>query len=181
MKKTLRRSEENTKVITKRRIIGILVNVLLLASILLLLNSQIEVPTVEGSIITREEVEPGDYEDLLFETNISALADANIQLGGMTHGNIQLINEADPNYIGTLILDHEIGDIIYWELSDDNTEVYMDAFTGEIISYYNSFYETGPLPQPGAEALAEIVANQFNPFRWTGHHYPSMSEHPVQQ
>ena len=97
----------------------------------------------------------------IYDTCEEAVSEANGQLSSMTEGNIYLINDSNVDFMGRLILDHNMGNILYWELSEEETIAYLDAYTGEILYYDHTGCTMGTLTQQEIETRAEIIAEQF--------------------
>jgi hypothetical protein len=117
---------------------------------------------VSAYSVPKEHIEPGDYPDLTYSTPEAAIEEANDQLSEMTYGDIETIDDECDSYRWELILDHYMGNIIYWELTTEEAGVYIDGYTGEIVHYYNYYdWEDGSLDESEILLLAASIADQF--------------------
>ncbi|MHA2402231.1 MAG: hypothetical protein ACXADH_04505 [Candidatus Kariarchaeaceae archaeon] len=112
----------------------------------------------------RVEVDPGGFGGLEITSLEDALAEANSQLQAMSLGDIRTINPSDIGYYGRFIRDYEMGDILYWELGDSTTDVYINARTSELIYYYSGIWADGTMSESQIEQRAIDIANQFSSF-----------------
>ena len=114
-----------------------------------------------AAIIPKEDVDPDDFPGISLSSSSSALTSANSQLNSMQYGNILTLNGNCEDFVGRLIYDYEIGNILYWELSDDDVIINIDAYSSEIIFYQRTGWTDGDLTEAQALALAPNIANQF--------------------
>lgn len=132
----------------KKVFTGLVVNVLLVSMLIFMMMgvSDHEYITVSGSPEPYQILNPEEWEnDLDINNNESAWYWANDQLDDMGLGNIISISEI---YTATLILDHSLGNVIYWLLESNELEIKMDANTSEIIQYER--YEGQAVADPTA-------------------------------
>jgi hypothetical protein len=160
MKTKKKRNSEND-----RRVIvpAVIINILFLSSIVYLVSSFYDGSDSEAlaADVERIEVDPGEYPGIEYETVEEALIEANSQLGVMAYGDIQTIDSGDESFVGRLFRDYEIGDELYWELGDSQTEVYLEAYNGAIIFYDRLDWFEGSLSEGQIESEAYLIANQF--------------------
>ena len=144
-------------------ILGLIINILLILSIyyLIVASNESNESIVEAAIDPDEILDPNDYTSLPYPTDSAAATEANTQLGQMQYGGILTIDTTSEDYCFELIRSYELGDIIYWELSDDMCEISIDANTGEIFFYNRYDWYDGDLEENDALTLAIQVANQF--------------------
>lgn len=151
----------------RERISQIFIGIILGSGILLMLSlflgaQNSEVMIASASTSMREEVEAEDYEDLTYSTVNEALTEANGQLTVMNTGDIYTINENDNEFTARLFMDYLRGGVLYWELGDSGTTIFIDAYSGEIYHYIHySEWSEGEIDQEDAEEQAEIISMQF--------------------
>lgn len=107
------------------------------------------------------EADPSDYPYINYSNEASAVAKANMQLTNMTFGSIQIISVGDFT-TAKFFVDNIMGGAIFWEISDGDITVRLDACNGEIITY-SRVTRTNGTPQSQAQILnnANNYANQF--------------------
>ncbi len=141
--------------------VAISINIFLIFSILYIgLNVHLS-NNVSGYDVNRIEVNPNDYEDIIYDNYNDSASAANSQLDDMTYGNIQTLDFEDEDFSGKLILDYERGNILYWSLSDTNLTIYLMAYTNEIIYYHYWGYSYGGLDQEEIHTQGVLIASQF--------------------
>lgn len=125
----------------------------------------------------RTSVDPSSYNDLYYSTDSQAASNINTQLAGMgntnSYGTIYQIDTQADEYSGLFFLDYEIGGVRYWEIGDEETEVYSDGVTREILCYYHGGWFNGSLTQQQIQDRAENIAEYF-----LGGSLPSDAENP---
>jgi hypothetical protein len=145
-----------------RGLAGIAINVLLISALIVLAMSfKYDDSGATAGTVPAEELDPSQYQYLTYNDNESALEEINDQLSTMSYGNIQTVDDNSEIYTARLMRDYEMGDIIYWEISDEVITVAMDADTGEIIYYHNGDHKSGDFTESQAAAIAFEMANQF--------------------
>jgi hypothetical protein len=120
---------------------------------------------VGGSTVPEEEFKPMDIRVLPYPY-WAALEETNRQLEEMELGNISKVDPDSHEFEAHLILDYESGSIMYWRFDDGDIEVDFDAYSGEIIAYYNygiMGYPPGNLSEEEVLNLSEAIAEQFAP------------------
>ncbi len=142
---------------------GVAINVMIIFSIVFILyeGNNGNDGLVSGSSDPWIKLDPEEYQNLTYSTSASALEETNDQLSEMLVGDIQEVDSEDEDYTAFLIQDFEIGNVIYWKLSDSFTSVYLDANTGEIIFYSTDNWIDGSLSQSNIESQAYQIASQF--------------------
>ena len=146
------------------KLIGIFIALVVVTVMLLTAIAYDPPPPPPGEPIPNypfEEVDPGDYGGLTYSTPAAALYRANTVLGDISNGEVEMIDTEDPVLNVTLVLHRSFGDQILWEISDCDTIVRLDPYTGEILMYFNSVYEDGALNEGEILALADVVAGEF--------------------
>jgi hypothetical protein len=111
----------------------------------------------------REELSPWDYPFYEAEER-ETLEAANEQLAAMELGNVVTVDRHSNHYKARLFRDNNWG-IIYWVFKDWDTEIYVNAETGEIFWYSSgSDLEEGPsIPEEDVQAHIEALMVQFAP------------------
>lgn len=120
---------------------------------------------VGGSTVEQEEFKPIDIRVLPYPYT-AALDEANRQLEDMELGNISTLDRDSHEFEAHLILDYEAGSVMYWRFDDGDVEVEFDAYSGEIIAYYNygiPGYPPGNISEEEVLNLSEAIAEQFAP------------------
>lgn len=111
------------------------VNVLLLVGLLgaintLPLNRELFTGQWERDM---DEVDPGLFWELTYNTGESALRRANELLSKMELGQVRTLDEMTIDTV--LYWDHFHGNVLLWKLVDGRLEIWLDAWTGEIVEY----------------------------------------------
>ncbi len=100
-----------------------------------------------------------------YRTWEEALEAANARLSGMKCAPVNYIDGDSGDFTAMFYLDHEMGNILYWELSSGGVEVCLNPYSGEIIRYWQCDYysEARNLTQVQIEEIAEEVADELLP------------------
>ena len=150
---------------TIKIIIATLLNIIIIYLIFLSFNNNESNRDIVTAVdIPSEEVDPEDFQDLTLETISEAVTEANAQLTNMQYGNINTIDIEDDYFFGRLIRDYEMGEIVYWDFGDSETDISIDAHSKEIITYLCYEWSDGSISQSQAEFNAIQIASQFAQF-----------------
>ena len=110
-----------------------------------------------------EEITPWRHPFLTVAAQM-ALDEANGQLEAMELGDIRTVDQTSPDFRARFFRNNN-WEIHYWEFEDGDTQIRVDASTGEIFDYFST-HETmeGPrMPEDEVRDYVERVMAQFAP------------------
>jgi hypothetical protein len=116
-----------------------------------------------GPAQVNEELNPLEYPNYDDEAH-KALVAANTQLADMELGNVQPVDPDSKEFRVHLFHHHNWG-FTYWKFHDDDTEILVNADTGEIFDCWSlAPHEEGPrLSEEGARTYVLELMSQFAP------------------
>jgi hypothetical protein len=79
----------------------------------------------------------------------------------MSVGNIYTVDDEDPDFHAFCYRDYSMGSIIYWELEDEDTTVFIRADNEEIVYYEHTGWLPGSMSEPQILSQAQVIAIQF--------------------
>ncbi len=114
---------------------------------------------VHAATVSREATSTAG---MTLDTSSEALQSANNQLDDMNTGNIVTIDGNSPDFYAISYRDWKRGNIVYWELEDQDTTVFIRADTEEIIYYEHTGWVTGSMSENQILTQAATIAGQFD-------------------
>ena len=166
--KTVSDTRESDVAVHFKMVVGVMVNIIIIISIIALIGRN-----ESGSNATayhlelRSESNPWEHQEVTLTDVSSAASAANLILAGMqsdpeAYGSFFQINQQCDRFMGVFYLDHDIGNVLYWELRDRNVTVWIDAIEEKIIHYSRTSWSDGSFDEEAAEGRAENILTGFH-------------------
>ena len=146
-----------------RRMTVLIVSMTVLVVAIFVISMLLFVDVGNTPLEVREELTQWEYPSYDMEER-RVLEEANEQMARMELGNIQQVDPDSSNYKARLFRDNNWG-ILFWEFKDWDTEIWVNADTGEIFYYFSTAdREDGPrISREDIEAYVEELMSQFAP------------------